>query len=75
MGKDFKLKIFKNTLSGEKHYALVKNISNTEGPTYVRMHKLDITKDIFEEKNIFGDEISKSFKIIEEKAKRSNCFN
>ena len=31
------------------------------------MHKLDITKDIFEEKNIFGDEISKSFKIIEEK--------
>jgi 3,4-dihydroxy 2-butanone 4-phosphate synthase/GTP cyclohydrolase II len=31
------------------------------------MHKLDITKDIFEEKNIFGDEISKSFKIIEAK--------
>ena len=31
------------------------------------MHKLDITKDIFEEKNIFGDEISKSFKIIEKK--------
>ena len=67
MGKDFKLKIFKNTLSGEKHYALVKNISNNLNPTYVRMHKLDITKDIFEEKNIFGDEISKSFKIIEEK--------
>ena len=36
-------------------------------PAYVRMHKLDITKDIFEEKNIFNDEISKSFKIIEEK--------
>ena len=33
------------------------------------MHKLDITKDIFEEKNIFGDEISKSFKIIENKGK------
>ena len=67
MGKDFKLKIFKNILSGEKHYALVKNITNSELPTYVRMHKLDITKDIFEEKNIFGDEISKSFKIIEKK--------
>jgi len=65
MGRDFKLKIFQNTLSGEKHYALVKNISKTEEPTYVRMHKLDVTKDIFEEKNIFGDEISKSFKIIE----------
>jgi len=69
MGKNFILKIFKNTLSGEKHYALVKNLSNNEDPTYVRMHKLDITKDIFEEKNIFGDEISKSFKIIENKGK------
>ena len=67
MGKNFKLKIFKNTLSGEKHYALVKNIPNKDEPTYVRMHKLDVTKDIFEEKNLFGDEISKSFKIIEEK--------
>ena len=69
MGKDFKLKVFENTFSGEKHYALVKNILTTDEPTYVRMHKLDITKDIFEEKNIFGDEISKSFKIIEEKGR------
>ena len=69
MGKDFKLKVFKNTLSGEKHYALVKNLSKNDEPTYVRMHKLDITKDIFEEKNIFGGEISKSFKIIEEKGR------
>tara|TARA_Y100000590_G_scaffold419519_1_gene521318 strand:- start:7 stop:1110 length:1104 start_codon:yes stop_codon:yes gene_type:complete len=67
MGEDFKLKIFKNKLSGEQHYALVKNLPTNNEPTYVRMHKLDITKDIFEEKNIFGDEISKSFKIIEEK--------
>ena len=67
MGKDFKLKIFKNTLSGEQHYALVKNLSNKNVPTYVRMHKLDVTKDVFEEKNIFGDEISKSFKLIEKR--------
>tara|TARA_B100000579_G_scaffold331832_1_gene282053 strand:+ start:380 stop:1483 length:1104 start_codon:yes stop_codon:yes gene_type:complete len=67
MGNNFKLKVFKNTLSGEKHYALVKNLTKNSTPKYVRMHKLDITKDIFEEKNIFGDEISKSFKIIEEK--------
>ena len=66
MGINFDLKVFQNQLSGEKHYALVKNIQNYK-PTYVRMHKLDITKDIFEEKNIFNDEISKSFKIIEEK--------
>ena len=32
-----------------------------------KRYKLDVTKDIFEEKNIFGDEISKSFKIIENK--------
>ena len=64
MGTHFKLKIFQNQLSGEKHYALVKNITR-DTPTYVRMHKLDITKDIFAEKNFFGDEIAKSFKIIE----------
>jgi len=69
MGKNFKLKIFKNNLSGEKHYALVKNLTNNDEPIYVRMHKLDITKDIFEEKNLFGDEINKSFKIIEKKGK------
>ena len=66
MGKNFSLKIFQNKLSGEKHYALVKNINNFE-PSYVRMHKLDVTKDIFEEKNIFNDEISKSFRVIEDK--------
>ena len=63
---DFSLKIFENELSGERHYALNKNIKDNI-PAYVRMHKLDITKDIFEEKNIFNDEISKSFKIIEKK--------
>ena len=66
MGTNFDLKVFQNQLSGEKHYALVKNIKNNK-PAYVRMHKLDITKDIFEEKNIFNDEISKSFQIIEKK--------
>ena len=66
MGNDFNLKIFQNNLSGEKHYALVKNILNNQ-PAYVRMHKLDVTKDIFEEKNIFNDEISKSFQIIQER--------
>jgi len=66
MGKDFSLKVFQNQLSGEKHYALVKNI-NDDNASYVRMHKLDIIKDIFEEKNIFNDAISKSFKIIEKK--------
>ena len=29
------------------------------------MHKLNITKDIFEEKNIFGSEIKKAFEVIE----------
>ena len=66
MGTNFVLKVFQNQLSGERHYALIKNIRDDE-PSYVRMHKLDVTKDIFEEKNIFNDEISKSFKIIEKK--------
>ena len=68
------LKIFENQLSGEKHYALIKNIKDNE-PAYVRMHKLDVTKDIFEEKNIFNDEISKSFKIIEDKGSGAIVLN
>ena len=68
-GKNFKLKIFQNTLSGENHYALVKNLTTSDKPINVRMHKLDIAKDIFEEKNIFGHEISKSFEIIQEKGR------
>ncbi len=64
-GDNFILKIFENTISKEKHYALVKNIKSAEDPYPVRMHKLDIEKDIFAEKNIFGDQISHSFDVIE----------
>ena len=67
MGTGFTLKIFKNILSGEQHYALVKNIHKDNSPYLVRMHRLDITKDIFAEKNFFGYEIANAFKIIEEK--------
>ena len=65
MGDGFILKIYKNVLSGEKHYALVKNIKSNDLAYLTRMHRLDVPKDIFEEKNIFGDEISQSFKLIE----------
>ena len=64
-GKNFILKIFENTLSHEKHYALVKNITSLDNLYPVRMHKLNIEKDIFAEKNMFGDEINNSFDIIE----------
>ena len=65
MGSGFVLKVFQNTISGEKHYALVKNLNNKSKSVLVRMHKLNITKDIFEEKNIFGSEIKKAFEVIE----------
>ncbi len=65
MGSGFSLKVFQNTISGEEHYALVKNIKKIKEPCLVRMHKLNITKDIFEEKNIFGSEIRSAFKLIE----------
>ena len=32
MGSGFSLKIFQNTISGEKHYALVKNIKKNNNP-------------------------------------------
>ncbi len=65
MGSGFMLKIFQNTISGEKHYALVKNLKAENQPYLVRMHKLDVTKDIFEEKNIYGSEIKSAFELIE----------
>ena len=64
-GNNFILKIFENTLSQEKHYALVKNIISSDNVYPVRMHKLNIAKDIFAEKNIFGGEINHSFDVIE----------
>ncbi len=65
MGSGFYLKIFQNIISGEKHYALVKNIKGNDDTFLVRMHKLNVTKDIFEEKNIFGSEIKTAFQLIE----------
>jgi len=67
MGDGFVLKIFENKLSGEQHYALIKNIKSEKDPYLVRMHRLNIEKDIFAEKNIFGDEISHAFNLIEKK--------
>ena len=65
MGSQFTLKVFQNTISGEKHYALVKNLGYEKQPVFVRMHRLNVTKDIFEEKNIFGSEIKSAFQLIE----------
>ena len=65
MGSGFSLKVFQNTISGEKHYALVKNLNKIIDPCLVRMHRLDVTKDIFEEKNIYGSEIKSAFQLIE----------
>ena len=65
MGSGFSLKIFQNTISGEKHYALVKNVNKKNKSCFVRMHRLNITKDIFEEKNIFGSEIKSAFQLIQ----------
>ena len=66
MGSQFTLKVFQNTISGEKHYALVKNLNINKQAVCVRMHRLNVTKDIFEEKNIFGSEIKSAFQLIEE---------
>ena len=65
MGSGFYLKIFQNIISGEKHYALVKNLKVNDDTFLVRMHRLNVTKDIFEEKNIFGSEIKTAFQLIE----------
>ena len=66
-GGDFDLLTFKNILSNEEHYALVKKNTNINSSVYVRMHKHNIMKDILAEKNIFTDEFKRSIDIINKK--------
>ena len=55
----------KRVIFGSANNSEIKNLSDVKQPVLVRMHRLNVTKDIFEEKNIFGSEIKSAFQLIE----------
>ena len=52
-GGDFRLQVYKNTLSGVEHIALIKGDVGTGGPALVRVHALNLWEDVLGE----GDEL------------------
>jgi 3,4-dihydroxy 2-butanone 4-phosphate synthase/GTP cyclohydrolase II len=46
LGLDFRLVVFRNTLDGVEHVALVKGDIRTDHPTLVRVHRLDFVADV-----------------------------
>jgi 3,4-dihydroxy 2-butanone 4-phosphate synthase/GTP cyclohydrolase II len=45
-GGSFKLVVFRNTLDGSEHVALVKGMPSGDAPTTVRMHKVSFVDDV-----------------------------
>jgi 3,4-dihydroxy 2-butanone 4-phosphate synthase / GTP cyclohydrolase II len=45
-GGDFRLHVYRNTIDGAEHLALVKHQPKPNSPTLVRMHQLDIAHDV-----------------------------
>lgn len=45
-GGQFRLYVYRNTLDGAEHLALVKQLPQAGKPTLVRMHQLDIASDV-----------------------------
>lgn len=45
-GGQFRLYVYRNTLDGSEHLALVKQLPQAGKPTLVRMHQLDIASDV-----------------------------
>lgn len=45
-GGQFRLYVYRNTLDGSEHLALVKQMPHPSKPTLVRMHQLDIASDV-----------------------------
>jgi 3,4-dihydroxy 2-butanone 4-phosphate synthase/GTP cyclohydrolase II len=48
-GGPFKLVVFRNTLDGAEHVALVKGLPSGASPTLVRMHKVSFVDDVLSE--------------------------
>ena len=54
-GGPFKLVVFRNTLDGAEHVALVKGRPSADQPTLVRMHKVSFVDDVLHEEGPRGE--------------------
>ncbi len=65
-GDGFRSIVFKNTLDGSEHMALVHGKISTEEPVLVRVHRVDFMSDILGEKGGRADLVKSAMKTIAE---------
>jgi 3,4-dihydroxy 2-butanone 4-phosphate synthase/GTP cyclohydrolase II len=64
-GGEFQVRIFKNTINGREHLALVKGEVAGEGPVLVRMHSENILGDAFgDQREPSGDRLQEAMRLI-----------
>ncbi len=64
-GEGFRMVVYKNTLDGCEHVALVKGTPNQDAPTLVRMHKVDFAADVAGERGARGELIEDAIRHID----------
>jgi len=65
-GGPFKLVVFRNTLDGSEHVALVKGQPNSAEPTTVRMHKVSFVDDVLHESGPRGALVEAGIRAVSE---------
>ncbi len=65
-GGTFRLMVYRNTLDGTEHLALVKQQPQPNKPTLVRMHQLDIASDVLAATgaSVRSDQVEKALEIL-----------
>ena len=66
-GRDFKIRVFENTLDGREHIAMVKGTIDSDKPVLVRVHSECIMGDVFKSlRTRSGDYLESSMKLLDE---------
>ncbi|MBR9826331.1 MAG: 3,4-dihydroxy-2-butanone-4-phosphate synthase [Alphaproteobacteria bacterium] len=65
-GGDFRLIVFRNTIDGTEHVALVKGLPTDEKPTLVRMHKVSFVDDVLGSNEPRGGLVEAAMKVLGE---------
>ncbi len=63
-GGPFKLIVFRNTLDGAEHVALVKGMPSADRPTLVRMHKVSFVDDVLGAAEARGGLVEAAMKVL-----------
>jgi len=63
-GGPFKMVVFRNTLDGSEHVALVKGLPSSEAPTLVRMHKVSFVDDVLNATGPRGTMVEQGIKAL-----------